>query len=332
MRPWGWQNRIIILICLMFGLNLILPTLYYYLYWNLGNMRWAEAILLNNDHSQLIQASHYWEQAKQYNQNQPDVSLYLGSAYERSGNKGAAIASWLHLPTSMTDLLSVGQQWLIVQSPSNAIPWFRGATLIAPTESAPWYYLSQAFIQNKQPNEALVNLEHALSALQPGMIKRSQIYYEIGYVHQYLKSPAQIEQAIDAYHAALDTQDFHNSQVVAEIHFRLCDALWTKRTPPEQYAEECQKAISLDPKHLLAHYLLGIAYYEQYHDVAKAEQEFKSANAIQPSPWGLVMLGAYVYEPAGMLREARDIYQQALEQWPTFELAKQYLSNVAQRL
>ena len=297
-------------------------------YWNLGNIYWLRANITQVDNnSSFAGASYFWSLAF-YNtpQHQENLLLYLGSAYEQAGKLEDAKLVWQKLTQPVEGLLNRGQTWLDLKAPIKALPWFRGVTLVKPQIVDGWYYLAQAYMENGQADLALLNLRQALQAPQSTAIKKSEIYFLIGYTYHYITQPTQIDKALLAYRSALLIQDFSSLQQVAETHFRICDALWASDVNPEHYASECRKAIALNPKHLLARFLLGIAVYNQTHNVELAEQEFQTALEIEDSPWGLIMLARYVYEPSGLTEKARETYNLVLQRWPTFELARQYLN------
>jgi tetratricopeptide (TPR) repeat protein len=302
-------------------------------FWNLGLVAWTSAARQNNDPMLLGQASRWWERAEFSEPvRQSRRLLYLGSAYERMGNDSQALDTWGGLNQAYEHLVTEGQIWLDLQSPQLALPWFRGAALVAPTVSDSWYFVAQALMNMGQGEAALANLEQALQAPNTREILPSRIYYAIGYTHQYIEQPPQTEDAINAFRTALvaDTNPLDN-EFAADVHFRLCDALWSQGKDPDLYSAECLRALSLNSRHLLARFLLGIAYYNKFNDVAMAEREFEIAQAIEPSPWGYIMLGYFVYEAAGQTDKAKAAYAQALANWPDFELAELNLERIEQR-
>lgn len=303
------------------------------LFWNLGMVAWTRAAQLHDDPMLLNQASRWWEQAQFADQARRSRQLlYLGSAYERMGDHSQALETWQQLRQPFEQLLAEGKTWLELESPQLALPWFRAANLVEPTVSDSWYFVAQALTKMGQADAALMHLYQALQAPHTNEILPSRIYYAIGYTHQYVEQPPQTEAAIQAFRTALVADaNPPDNEFAADVHFRLCDALWSKGESPDRYSAECQQALALNPRHLLARFILGIAYYNQYQDVARAEKEFEIAQAIEPSPWGYVMLGYFVYEAAGQHDKAKEAYSYALANWPDFELARRYLERIKPR-
>lgn len=318
------------ILCTLTLLPKSIVDLYSNFYWNLGNVYWMRANAVSADsRSSFIAASYFWSLAlNTTSQKRETILLYLGSAYERVGRFDNAKSAWKKLTQPTIVLLDKGQTWLGLKIPTQAIPWFRGITLIDPDLSDGWYYLAQSYIQHGQADKALLNLRQALDSPRIGELGKSEIYFLLGYTYQYVAQPPQLAEALHAYQKALEIQDFSNSHQIAETHFRICDALWASGANPYNYAKACQQAIGLNPKHLLARFLLGIAIYNQSHDVVLAEKEFQTAFNIEPSPWGLVMLAHYVYEPAGLKEKAKMTYNIVLQRWPTFDLTQKYLDKL----
>jgi tetratricopeptide (TPR) repeat protein len=297
--------------------------------WNLGMIDWTRAVRANNDPLQLERTAWWWEQTSAACPQQSTRWLYLGSAYERMGNDPQALTTWAEVEQVFDRLIEQGQTWLDLQAPQLALPWFQATTVVEPTVSDSWYYTAQAFMQLGNAAEALSALEQALQAPKRVKVTPGQIRYAIGYTHQYVAQPPRIEDAVNAYRAALIAeQQYPDNQLAADIYFRLCDASWSRGEDPDRYIAECRQALARNPNHLLAHFVLGIAYFNKYHDIDMAVREFESAHAIEPSPWGFVMLGYYVYEAAGQQDKAREAYLYAIENWPDFEVAYRHLEQL----
>lgn len=319
---------IIVIVTLLFLTKLSLLSTFF---WNLGLVHWMKAISLENRSRAFHQAIHWWEQSLLWAEDRNETLLYLGGAYERVGKKQQALETWQKLSEPTEILLTEGHLWLDNDLYQFAVPWFRGATLVSPQSRDSWYYMAQALARSGHPDRALLMLDKALKVENSSRILVSQVYFSKCYIQQMLLEPPELENALSTCQEALETGDFPSPKFEAEVHYRMCSILWWQKATPDLWINECQAAIALNPEYLLARYVLGIAYYNKYNDVRRAEQEFMKAMNIDPrSPWGPLMLGEHVYLPAGMREEAREAYEWALRIDPNFGPAKRALERLEQ--
>jgi len=300
--------------------------------WNLGLVAWNRAALSGSDVSDevvLRRAVRRWEQALTWGPARSDFLLYLGSAYEQVGDERGALRTWQQLDRPFQALMTEGRSYLTGGFASASLPWFRGASKVAPDVGDPWYYIAQALVQVGRPEGALEALDKALQAPRLEELHRSQLYFEKGVIYQWRLQPSRLQEAAEAYRAALTWGGFPTADLEADAHYKLGETLWWKGDDPALYIVEFQRAIVLNPDHSHAHVLLGVAYYLKTGDVEKAEREIMLGMKINPqNVWGPMNLGAQVYEPAGMIEEAVEAYRWALNIQPDFEPAARALQRL----
>jgi tetratricopeptide (TPR) repeat protein len=153
--------------------------------------------------------------------------------------------------------------------------------------------------QNLWP-KALDAYERALHAYQRAAAanNRSQIgkgnaLYRMGAIYHLRMDPPQLDAALSAYQAALESGDFASE----------ADAAW-------------------------AHARLGQVYYDLNQDVTKAESEMKKALQLaSDQEWLYVVLGD-LYRDEDRVAEARAMYERALRLAPGFDGALSRLDSL----
>jgi tetratricopeptide (TPR) repeat protein len=158
----------------------------------------------------------------------------------------------------------------------------------------PWYYVGRLRENQEQWFEALAAYERALNAEDLRAVGRSSPLYRMGLIYQLRLEPPRLEEALVAYEAALQVDQF---------------------TGQEQGAE-------------WVHARLGQVYYSLHEDFESAEREMLLALKMAPNQRWLYALAGDLYKQAGQRTQAQDMYEQALRISPGFEAAQERLESV----
>lgn len=136
----------------------------------------------------------------------------------------------------------------------------------------------------------------------------------------------ELEKALRAYELAATVNDFSSLEDAADCQYRIGDILRAQKADLREIKAAYEKAIELDPKHAWAHVRLGQTYYSQTGDFSLAATEIQKGLDLLPNePWIYVVLGDLNLQD-GRRMEAAAMYRHALEVKPDFEPALQRLS------
>ena len=204
--------------------------------------------------------------------------------------------------------------------------WYEQATRLEPGLGDPWYYVGLLYENQKQWLQALDAYQRATASGRLYRLHRSSPRYRAGIIYQGRLDPRQPENALVAYEAALKVGDFSTAAEAADCHYRRGQILRSQKADPSVYVAEFWQAVALNPRHVSAHILLGLAIYEQDKDASAAEAELLRALELAPqNKWVYYHLGE-IYRQEERTGEAAAMYKQALEIAPDFEAAQKRLA------
>jgi len=241
-----------------------------------------------------------------------------------------AVAEWQAAGLTAQDFIARGEEARKAERYEEALAWYGRAARVEPGLGDPWYYKGLAYMGLERWEEALGAYERAAALGAFTSVGRSSPYYWMGVIYQRRLEPPQTDSALTAYEAAIKADDFSADWEAADCHFKRGEILWWHKGDPDEYIAEYQQAIELDPKHVSAYNLLGVAYYIRYGDAAMAEAEIRRALEVAPqNEWAYLYLGD-IYHWEGRVDEAAAMYEQALEIDPAFEGARQRLQAIGE--
>jgi tetratricopeptide (TPR) repeat protein len=241
-----------------------------------------------------------------------------------------AVAEWQAAGLTAQDFIASGKEMWKAKRYEEALGWYERAARVEPGSGDPWYYKGLAYEGLERWEEALGAYERAAELGAFNSVGRSSPYYRMGVMYQWRLEPPRTDAALTAYEAAIKAGDFSANWEAADCHFKRGEILWWHEGDPDEYIAEYQQAIELDPKHVSAYNLLGVAYYIRYGDAAMAEAEIRRALEVAPqNKWAYLYLGD-IYHWEGRVDEAAAMYEQALEIDPAFEGARQRLQAIGE--
>jgi tetratricopeptide (TPR) repeat protein len=150
---------------------------------------------------------------------------------------------------------------------------------------------------------------------------RSELYMQLGRMHQAYKDPRDPASAARYYNLALaDIASLPNYRQPS-LHVYLGEAYRTLEYPVEDTLAEFEAALVLQEDSYAALYDLGALYLTQLENIPQARYYFYRMIELQPeNPAGVYWLG-YSYEVEGNIPEAKRFYNEALDIQPDFGLA-----------
>ena len=235
---------------------------------------------------------------------------------------------WRRAGLSAANLLAWGEQARIAKQYPDAELWYRRAARLAPDLGDPRYSLGLLYEEQEQWPQALEAYQQASAAPRLDQVGRSTAYFHAGLIYRWHLDPAQPEQALAAYQAAVSLDDFSSDSDAAQGHYLLGYALREAGRDPQAYLPQFRSAVGLNPRHGWAHLLLGLTLYEANQDLPAAEAELRQAIQLDPTNrWAYYHL-AELYRQAGLTDQARATYEQALQLAPDFTAARQRLQDL----
>jgi tetratricopeptide (TPR) repeat protein len=235
---------------------------------------------------------------------------------------------WQRAGLTAEDFVNAGEVARKAELYDQAMAWYERAMRLEPDLGDPWYHVGLLYESQGRWFQALDAYDRAMASGRFRQVGRSSPHYRSGFIYQSRLEPRQRDVALAAYEAAIEADDFNTGEEAANAHHRRGELLWWMGGNPDEYITEYQRAIELNPKHVSAHVLLGVAYYIRYGDVAMAEAEIHQALELSPSnQWAYLRLGNIYYQER-RTGEAAAMYERALEIDPDFEAAQERLSEL----
>jgi tetratricopeptide (TPR) repeat protein len=236
------------------------------------------------------------------------------------------VEEWLRAGLTARDFVRRGEEARKVKLYDEAVVWYRRAIRLEPGLGDAWYYVGLVYEVQQQWLEALNAYQRASVLGRFQQVDRSSPHYRTGLVYQTRLDPRRLEDALAAYEAALMADDFGTAVEAADCHYRRGEILRGQKADADVYVAEFQQAIALNPRHVWAHVLLGVAVYERDGDAATAEAEILKALELAPqNKWAYYHLGE-VYRREGRVDEAAAMYEEALGIDSGFEAAQKRLA------
>jgi len=252
----------------------------------------------------------------------------LGFALEAQGEEEEAVIAWRTVGDMAQEFIQWGEQARSAGQYQEALEHYERAWVVSPDLADPWYYTGLAYEEMAQWEQALAAYDRALQGSASVDVGQSSIYYRKGVIYQWRLEPRQVEKALAAYEAAIESDDFNSNREAADCHYRRGEILRWMGTDSAEYIAEYRQATDLDPGHAPAHIYLGVAYYALDGDVAAAEAEIRQALALGThGQWAYYQLGE-IYRQEGKTIEAIAMYERALEIDPSLEVAQKRLQSL----
>jgi tetratricopeptide (TPR) repeat protein len=238
------------------------------------------------------------------------------------------LAEWNKAGLRAKDLILAGEEARKAEQYHDALIWYEWAMRVEADQGDPWYYVGQLYEDQQRWLLAMSAYERAIALGRFQIVHRSSPHYRLGIIYQWQLDPRQIEKALAAYDAALDADNFNDNSEASACHYGRGEILRWQKADPDEYVAEFQRAISLNPNHVWAHILLGLALYEQNKDVSAAEAALLKAIELAPqSKWAYYHLGE-IYRQEGIKDKAVAMYKQALGLDPGFEAAQKWVATL----
>jgi tetratricopeptide (TPR) repeat protein len=236
------------------------------------------------------------------------------------------VREWRAAGLTAEDFIARGEESRNAEQYDEAIAWYERGVRVEPGSGDPWYYKGLAYEGMEEWEAALVAYERAIETDALTGVGQSSPHYSMGVIYQWRLDPRQTDAALAAYEAAIEADDFSANWAAADCHYERGEVLRWTGGDPDEYIAEYQRAIELNPKHVSAHILLGVAYYTRYKDAAMAEAEIRRAIELFPqNQWAYYHLGE-IYWQEGRTDEAVAMYERALQIAPDFEAAQNRLA------
>jgi len=200
--------------------------------------------------------------------------------------------------------------------------WYKRASRLAPQMGDPWYYMGLLLGKQQQWSLALDAYQQAMTLNHFRQVGASDPYCQMAVIYHWHQKPPRTEESLTALEIALAIDSFHSVSSAAHCHYLYGYVLRERNAPPQDWIAQFQLATELDPNHLWANILLGIALYKYDNDVVNAESYLRKAGEIAPgSPAPAYHLGE-IYRQEGRIDDARAMYEKALTADPDFTAAQ----------
>jgi tetratricopeptide (TPR) repeat protein len=256
----------------------------------------------------------------------PRVEEARAAGYREAVRGEPWLRAWKVAKVGASDFIRAGESARKTQRHEEALAWYKWAMQVDLELGDPWYYVGLLYEDQERWEEALAAYERATTLGGFRQVHRSSPYYRTGLIYQWHLNPRQTEMALTAYEAAIREGDFGSNREAADCHHRRGEILWGYRANLTECIAEYRQAIELDPEFAPAHILLGVAYYDQYRDMKKAEAEIGRALELNPqAKWAYYHLGE-IYRQEGRLDRAKKMYSRALVVAPGFDAAESRLA------
>jgi tetratricopeptide (TPR) repeat protein len=247
--------------------------------------------------------------------NNPYGHLELGFLYAGTGDNAQAVVEWSAAGVSWQDFFINGEQARRDKDYIQALLWYQRANLFAPQIGDLNYSTGLVYQSLGDLDQALTAYRKALEASLFQSITLGNIYYRLGMLYQADSEFQNLDTALDMYQLVFAPESLSSDETMANAHYKIGELyLWQGRDGLDSIYEYRQ-ALQLDPSHYWAHYRLGRALYEVYHNIHEAEVELYLAIDYWPDDpskkWPYRTLGD-IYVDAEMIEKAVEAYEAAI--------------------
>lgn len=236
------------------------------------------------------------------------------------------VREWKAAGLTAQDFIARGEEERKAERYEEALEWYERAKILAPANRDSIFYSGVVFVSQENYEQALLAFQMALALKNTGShVGDSDIYYQIGRLHQLHFQTPNLDEAFAAYDNAITKANFSNDNWRIDTYYRRGEvALW-KGEASETTLADFEKVISLRPNDLFARILWAAAYYDVYRDASKAEAELMAVIALDPeNKWAYSRLGM-IYQAENRLVEAASAFRQVLLLDPDDTLARERL-------
>jgi len=256
-------------------------------------------------------------------------ALLEGASAEETGDLDARSAEeWRRAGVTVEELLAQGEAARKAKLYDEAMVWYQRAMRLEPEMGDPWYYMGLLLGKQQQWSLALDAYQQAITLNHLRQVSASDPYCQLAIIYHWHQKPPRTEEALTALETALAIDSFHSVRSAAHCHYVYGYILRGRNTPPQDWIAQFQLATELDPNHLWAHILLGIALYKYDNDVANAEIYLKRAWEIAPDSSAPPYHLGEIYRQEGRTHEAIAMYEKALDADPAFAAARERLETL----
>jgi tetratricopeptide (TPR) repeat protein len=224
---------------------------------------------------------------------QPQVVDARSLALEAIDPGQQAALAWRRSGLTLEDLITRGEALRKAGEYEAAMQSYRQAMQLEPGSGDPWYRMGLLYEDEDLWPKALDAYERAAAADNRSQIGKGNALYRMGAIYHLRLDPPQLDAALRAYQAALESDDFASKADEAWVHARL-----------------------------------GQVYYDLSQDITRAESKMMKALQLAPDQeWLYVVLGD-LYRDEDRVAEARAMYERALELAPGFDAALRRLDRL----
>jgi tetratricopeptide (TPR) repeat protein len=252
--------------------------------------------------------------------NNPLGHLELGFLYDANGDSAQAIVEWSAARVSWQDFFTNGEQARQEKDYVKALFWYQKAKLLAPQIGDLNYSAGLVNQSMGDMEQALISYQTALEASYFQNITLGNIYYRLGMLYQADSEIQNLDTALEMYQYVFAPQSLSSDETQANAHYKIGEIYLRQGRDGKDSIDEYRQALQLDPSHYWAHFRLGRALYDVYHNIHDAEVEFHLAIDFWPDDpskkWPYRALGD-IYVDADMIDEAIEAYKAALQLDPS---------------
>lgn len=330
-RPVASRRRLVIVVCVIlivavaWVLGIGYPELVGQMWSNLGLVMLNKALVAQRSECS-SQAETLLRKALSYAPEGHRAWRGLGFALADQNRETEALVAWERAGGMTEEFLERAEWTLTWGLHDETLVWSERAAALMPDLRDAWYYMGRAYSLTNQWRKALEAYKRAAESDRSLEIGRSRAYYQMGVIYQWRLEQAQ--QALAAYDAALYWNDFSDSLEGADCHYKRVEILLWMGGDPGAHIAELRHVIEMNPNHVGAHVLLGVAYYARYLDVNIAEAEIRAALELNPRNASAYGRLGDIYRHSGRFSDAVAMYEQALEIDPGYERARQALQEL----
>ncbi|MCC9078808.1 tetratricopeptide repeat protein [Litorilinea aerophila] len=249
------------------------------------------------------------------------------SSIMETADPKATIDFWRTVGTTGQRFVDVGNKALENGPFEVAEKWYLQATTVEPDLADAWFSLGILYERHNMAKKADLAYRRASRSSKFITIGKSSPFCRRGWVNLELYSPPDLKTALAVYDRATTLNDFATDKEAADCYFYKAETLSRidMAANLDTIVLLSQRAIRINPQHILSRVLLGVAYMKQGRFV-EAESEFVQAIEISPKySWAYYYLGQ-VYEQRGEINQAFELYKQALAINPQLTSARDRLA------
>jgi tetratricopeptide (TPR) repeat protein len=251
----------------------------------------------------------------------------LGFALAAQRRENEALAAWQLAGNNMAEeLVQRGEHARKAGQYEEALTWYKQAAVLAPDSAPPRFYMGLVYEKFEMWDDAIESFQQAERRIGNNEEIADSLYFHLGRLLQKHLEPPNLPAALRLFEAALASDRFISNWERIAAHYHRGDIL-RRQERLQEAQQEFKWVVSEQPDHYRGHVSLGAVTWQVNDDINEAEKYLKQAIVLEPELKLAYLWLGRIYQQAGHMAEAVEVYRRVLEIDPKDKEALQFFAE-----